>query len=128
MVDKGNGTPFIHHVSGAMARFFVFLVVVGTTSLVMYSTKPTQADYLELLNRRAAVVAPMEDNAFLRVHSDDPVDEMVAAQPPMALYEQTRIDDYYLATVFTTEYGAPGYPVRRVRTYGIASKLISFRD
>jgi hypothetical protein len=53
---------------------------------------------------------------------------MVAAQSPTKLYEQTRVDDYYLATVFTTEYRASGYPVRRVRTYGIASKLISFRD
>lgn len=111
-----------------MARFFVFIVVVGTTSLVMYNTKPTQVDYLDLLHRRAAIVAPMEDHAFLRVHSDDPVDEMVAAQSPTKLYEQTRVDDYYLATVFTTEYRASGYPVRRVRTYGIASKLISFRD
>ncbi|HMB93088.1 MAG TPA: hypothetical protein VKP65_19715 [Rhodothermales bacterium] len=111
-----------------MARFLVFLVVVGTTSLVMYNTKPTEVDYLDLLHRRATVVAPVEGDAFLRVHSEDPIDEMVATQSPMILYEQTRVDDYYLATIFTTEYRPPGYPVRRVRTYGFASKLISFRD
>jgi hypothetical protein len=111
-----------------MARFFVFLVVVGSTSMVMYNTKPKQTDYLDLLTQRAAVVAPMNDNAFLRVHSDDPVDEMVAAQSPTELYEQTRMDDYYVMSVFTTDFRASGYPVRRVRTYGMVSKFISFRD
>ncbi|MFQ5570288.1 MAG: hypothetical protein ACE5G0_11475 [Rhodothermales bacterium] len=108
-----------------MARFLVFLVVVGSTSFVMYATKPTKEDYLAKLDNRAEVVESQEHNAFSELRGGHPIDEMVAAQGPMRLLEQTRIDDYVLFSVFTTEYEVPGHGPQRVRTYGLFSSLIS---
>ncbi len=110
-----------------MARYFVFLVVVGGTSLIMYVTKPTQVDYFEEMQRRADVVVSEEHRAFRQIRGGHPVDEMVAVQSPVKLLEQTRYDDYYVVSVFTTAFDTPGYGTRHVRTYGLFASLISLR-
>lgn len=110
-----------------MARFFVFLVVVGGTALSMYSTKPTQGDYLQKLERRSQAVASLDQEGFARVHGGDRFDKMVSTGSPHQLLERTRFDDYVLFTVFTTQYQLPGHNTDQVRTYGLFSKLITSR-
>ncbi len=110
-----------------MARFFVFIVVVGGLALVMNKTRPTQAEYLEELQRRADVIATQKDDAFHLMRGAHPLDEMVTAQPPARLFEQTQFEDYYVVSVFTTAYEVSGYGVRRVRTVGLFSKFIAYR-
>ena len=111
-----------------MARFFVFVVVFGSLMLGMVASKPTKADYLIKLNNRAAVIASLDNDAFSQLHGGDPVDEMVTAQSVVQLLEQTRVDDYVIVSVFTTEYHTPGYSARQIRTYALFSTLISVRD
>jgi len=110
-----------------MARFFVFVVVFGSLMLGMVASKPTKADYLIKLNDRAAVIS-LDNNAFSQLRGGDPFDEMVTAQSVVQLTEQTRVDDYVIVSVFTTEYHTPGYNARQIRTYGLFSMLISVRD
>jgi len=110
-----------------MARFFVFVVVFGSLMLGMVASKPTKADYLIKLNDRAAVIS-LDNNAFSQLRGGDPFDEMVTAQSVVQLTEQTRVDDYVIVSVFTTEYHTPGYSARQIRTYGLFSTLISVRD
>ena len=110
-----------------MARFFVFVLVAGGTSFLLFSTKPTQTDYLYKLENRARVYANTRDGALYHLRSSDPIDEMVASQSPAELMQQTRYDDYYLVSIFTTEYTAPGNLTRRVRTVGLFSTLLSHR-
>jgi len=110
-----------------MARFFVFVVVVGTTGLIMVSTRPSQADYLHELQRRADAVTAMPEGAFDQIRGAHPLDAMVAAQSPAHLMEHTRFDDYYVVSVFTTEYEAPRYGPRRVRTFGLFSMFVAHR-
>lgn len=110
-----------------MARFFIFVLVIGGTSFLLFSTKPTQADYLYKLESRALVYADARNGALYQMRSSDPIDEMVASQPPAELLQQTRYDDYHIVSVFTTEYTAAGHVTRRVRTVGLFSTLLSFR-
>jgi len=110
-----------------MARFFVFVVFFGSLMLGMVASKPTKADYLIKLNDRAAVIS-LDNNAFSQLRGGDPFDEMVTAQSVVQLTEQTRVDDYVIVSVFTTEYHTPGYNARQIRTYGLFSTLISVRD
>ncbi len=110
-----------------MARYFVLLVVVGSTSLIMYVTKPSQVAYFEELQRRADVIESLEHNAYHQMRGVHPIDEMVTAQAPVQLLDQTHHDDYYVFSVFTTAYQTPGYPTRHVRTYGLFSSFISLR-
>ena len=111
-----------------MARFFVFVVVFGGLVLSMCATKPTEADYLSKLEGRAAIVASSDHDAFSQLRGGDPVDEMVAGQSSRELIEQTRVEDYVVFSVFTTQYHTPGYSARQIRTYGLFSTLISVRD
>ena len=111
-----------------MARFFVFVVVFGGLLLGMVASKPTRADYLGKLNDRAAAIASLDNDAFAQLRGGDPVDEMVASHSTVQLLEQTRVDDYVIFSVFTTEYHTPGYGTRQIRTYGLFSTLISLRD
>ncbi len=110
-----------------MARFFVFVVVFGSLMLGMVASKPTKADYLIKLNDRAATIS-LDNDAFSQLRGGDPFDEMVTAQSVVQLTEQTRVDDYVIVSVFTTEYHTPGYSARQIRTYGLFSTLISVRD
>ena len=110
-----------------MARFFVFLVVTGSMSMMMYSTKPTQSDYLEELQRRADVIASIQNPVFTQLRGSNPLDEMVTAQAPVNLLEQTRHDDYFVLSVFTTDYNTPGYGRRSVRTIGAFSTFVAFK-
>ncbi len=110
-----------------MARFFVFVVVFGSLMLGMVASKPTKADYLIKLNDRAAAIS-LDNDAFSQLRGGDPFDEMVTAQSVVQLTEQTRVDDYVIVSVFTTEYHTPGYSARQIRTYGLFSTLISVRD
>ena len=111
-----------------MARFLVFVVVFGGLMLGMIASKPTKADYLSKLNDRAAAIASLDKDAFSQLRGGDPVDEMVTAQSVVQLIEQTRVADYVIVSVFTTEYHTPGYRARQIRTYGFLSTLISVRD
>ena len=111
-----------------MARFFIFIVISGGVVLSMYSTKPTSADYLSELESRAANIASIDQNAFAQLRGGDPFDEMVAAQSPYQLLKQTHIDDHVVFSVFTTEYEAPGYAARQVRTYGVYATLFTVRN
>ena len=111
-----------------MARFFVFIVVFGGLVFSMWTTKPTKADYFSKLEERAAIVASSDHDAFSQLRGGDPVDEMVASQSSRELIEQTRVEDYVVFSVFTTQYHRPGYSVRQIRTYGLFSTLISVRD
>ena len=110
-----------------MARFFVFVVVFGSLMLGMVASKPTKADYLIKLNDRAAAIS-LDNDAFSQLRGGDPVDEMVTAQSTVQLLEQTRVDNYVIVSVFTTQYHMPGYSARQIRTYGLLSTLISVRD
>ena len=110
-----------------MARFFVFLVVVGGTALSMYSTKPTEADYLQKLEMRSRAVASLDQEGFSRIHGGDRFDKMVSTGSPQHLLNHTQVDDYVLITVFTTEYQLPGHGLEQVRTYGLFSTLITGR-
>ncbi len=110
-----------------MARFIVFLVVVGGTALSMYSTKPTQADYLQKLETRSQAVASFDQEGFAQFHGGDRFDKMVSTGSPQQLLNHTRIDDYVLVSVFTTQYQVPGYNPEQVRTYGLFSTLITPR-
>ena len=111
-----------------MARFFLFAVVFGGLMLGMMATKPTKADYLRKLNSRAAAVTSLDNDAFSQLRGGDPVDEMVASQAAVELLEQTRMDDYVVFSVFTTQYHTPGYSARQIRTYGLFSTFFSVRD
>lgn len=108
-----------------MVRLFVFTVIVGGLALVMNATRPTSADYLQELQRRSVAVASIEDGAFAQMRGSHPLDEMVAVQRPVQLMEQTQYDDYFVVSVFTTTYEAPRYGTRRVRTFGLFSKMLS---
>ena len=110
-----------------MARFFVFLVVVGGTALSMYGTKPTKADYLQKLEARAQAIASVDQGGFAQLRGGDPFDDMVTTASPATLLENTRVDDYVLVSAFTTEYQAEGRGLRQVRTYGLFSTLITMR-
>ena len=110
-----------------MARLFVFLVVVGGTALSMYGTKPTKADYLQKLEARSRAIASVDQGGFAQLRGGDPFDDMVTTASPSELLERTQFDDYYLFSSFTTEYQAPGYSPRQVRTFGLFSTLITMR-
>lgn len=110
-----------------MARFFVFLVVVGGTAFAMYTTKPTKADYLNKLEARSQAIVTLDQEGFAQLRGGDPFDDMVATGSPAELLDQTHVDDYHLLNVFTTEYYVPGYTVQEVRTYGLFSTLITSR-
>lgn len=110
-----------------MARFFLLVTLVGGLSLFMYTTKPSQTDYLEKLQQRAAVLGASPRNAFQQIRSSDPLDEMVVAQKPEELVAQTNVDDYVVVSVFTTDYAAQGYGPRRVRVVGFFSSFIAYR-
>ncbi len=111
-----------------MARFFVFVVVFGSLMLGMVASKPTKADYLSKLNDRAAAIASLDNDAFSQLRGGDPFDEMVTAQSVVQLIEQTRVDDYVIVSVFTTQYHTSGYSARQIRTYGLLSTFLSVRD
>lgn len=108
-----------------MGRFFVFLMVVGGTSLIMFTTRPSRVEYLSELQRRADVIAAAQMPEYVYMRGGDPLDEMVAAQSPSVLLEQTEYTDLLVFTMFSTEYNAPGYGRRRVRTYGMFSTFVS---
>ncbi len=110
-----------------MARFIVFLVVVGGTALSMYNTKPTEADYLQKLEARHQAVASLDQEGFARIHGGDRFDKMVSTGSPQELLHRTHIDDYVVVSVFTTDYQLPGHGPQQVRTYGLFSTLISSR-
>ena len=110
-----------------MARFFVFLVVVGGTALSMYGTKPTRADYLQKLEARSQAIASVDQTGFAQLRGGDPFDDMVTTASPSELLERTYVDDYVLVTAFTTEYESPRYGPRQVRTFGVFSTLITMR-
>ena len=110
-----------------MARFFVFLVVVGGTAMFMYSTKPTKADYLKKIEARTQAIASVDQAGFAQLRGGDPFDDMVSTGDPYELLDRTYYDDYLLISVFTTEYEMPGYEVQEVRTYGLFSTLITSR-
>jgi len=110
-----------------MARFFVFLVVVGSTSLVMYQTRPTQVDYLAELQTRWEAVASFdqeEEKAFSQMSVGNPLDAMVSTTSPAQLLKRTRFDDFLVFSIFTTAFEAPGYGTRQVRTFGFAGDFI----
>jgi hypothetical protein len=111
-----------------MPRFFVFVIVVGGLVVALYATKPTEADYLRKLDDRAAAIAALDNDAFSELRVGDPLDEMLASQSSTQLLDQTRVDDYFVISVFTTEYHTPGYGPRKVHTYGLFATLVSFRD
>lgn len=111
-----------------MPRFFVFVIVIGGLIVALYATKPTEADYLRKLDERSAAIAALDNDAFSQLRVGDPLDEMLAAQSSVQLLDQTRVDDYFVISVFTTEYHSPGYDARKVHTYGLFSTLLSFRD
>ena len=111
-----------------MARFFLYALVLGGFILGMVASKPTKADYLRKLEDRAAAVATLDNDAFAQLRGGDPVDEMVATESATQLLEQTRIDDYVVFTVFTTQYHTPEYGTRQIQTYGLFSTLVSSRD
>ena len=110
-----------------MARFIVFIVVVGGTALSMYSTKPTQVDYLQKLERRSQAIASLDQEGFARVHGHDRFDKMVSTGSPHQLLQRTQVEDYVLFTVFTTEYQLPGHDIDQMSTYGLFSTLITSR-
>ncbi len=110
-----------------MARFFVFLVVVGGTALTMYSTKPTESAYLQKLEARSQAIASIDQEGFAQLRGGDPFDDMVTTGAPVDLLERTHIEDYVLISVFTTPYQMPGRPEEQVRTYGLFSTLITMR-
>ena len=110
-----------------MARFIVFLVVVGGTALSMYSTKPTEADYFQKLESRSMAVASLDQEGFARIHGGDRFDKMVTTGSPHELLQRTHVDDYVVFSVFTTDYQLPGHGPEQVRTYGLFSTLITSR-
>jgi len=110
-----------------MARFFVFLVVIGGTALSMYSTQPNQGDYLRKLEARSQAIASVDQGGFARLRGGDPFDEMVTTGSPGELLERTQFDDYYVFSIFTTDYQVPGHAPQQVRTYGLFSTLITVR-
>lgn len=92
----------------------------------MYAAKPTQLEYLDMLQERSAEMASLEPHAFQHVFSGNPIEEMLAAQPPAELLAQTTYQDYGVASLFTTDYAAPGFGPRRVRVIGVFSLFFSF--
>ena len=108
-----------------MARFIVFLVVVGGTALSMYSTKPTQADYLQKLETRSQAVASFDQEGFAQLYGGDRFDKMVSTGSPQQLLNHPRIDDYVFVNVFTTQYQVPRHNPEQIRTYGLFSSLIT---
>lgn len=111
-----------------MARSFVFFVVVGGLGMFLFSTRPTQSDYLAKLQDRARIQHAEDGSGLYLIRStSDPVDMMVAAHAPSDLLQNTRFDDYLILSVFTTEFDSDGYGVRRVRTVGFCSTLLSYR-
>ena len=110
-----------------MARFFVFLVVVGSTTLVLYQTRPTQVDYLAELDGRWEAVTSFnqeEERAFSLMDVGNPLDAMVTTASPAQLIKRTRFDDFVVFSIFTTEFEAPGYGTRQVRTFGFVSSFL----
>lgn len=110
-----------------MVRFFLFIVIVGGTGLVMHMTNPGPEDYLAKLQERSEVIGEVAGQAFSEVRGNNPIDEMVAAQTTSYLLDRTQHDDYIVASIFTTDYEDPRYGPRRVRTYGLFSTLLTFR-
>lgn len=110
-----------------MARFFVFIVVVGGTALFMYSTKPTKADYLKKIEARSQAIASVDQAGFAQLRGGDPFDDMVSTGAPYELLDRTYYDDYLLVSVFTTEYQMRGHDLKEVRTFGLFSTLITNR-
>jgi hypothetical protein len=114
-----------------MARFFLFVIVVGGTALAAYLTRPEQADFQRELQKRYAAVAPASNAAptdaalRMRMHSDNLLDRMVVTAPPDQLMQQTTYRDFYILTVFTTAYQSP-MGRERLRTFGIFGSLIPF--
>ena len=110
-----------------MGRTLVYLAVFGALVLTMMDTKPTTVDYLDELQRRADAVAALEQDAFAQMRGTHPLDEMVARQSPVQLMKKTRYDDFYVFSIFTTDYETPRAGLRSVRTFGLFSKMVSFK-
>ncbi len=110
-----------------MARFFVFLVVVGGTGFFMYTTKPTKADYLQKIEARSQAIASVDQDGFAQIRGGDPFDNMVNSGTSQELLERTYVDDYVIISVFTTAYETEGYGPQEIRTYGLFSTLLNFR-
>ncbi|NBC15951.1 MAG: hypothetical protein GVY18_01405 [Bacteroidetes bacterium] len=114
-----------------MARFFLFVFVVGGTALAAFLTRPEQPDFQRELQKRYAAIAPASDAAptdaalRMRMHSDNLLDQMVATTPPGQLIQQTTYRDFFVLTVFTTTYQSP-MGRERLRTFGIFGSLIPF--
>lgn len=113
-----------------MARFFLFVVVVGGTMLAAYLTRPEQVDFQRELEERYEAIAPASEAAGdaalrMRMHNDNLLDKMVATTPPEELTQNTIYRDYYVLTTFTTTFQSP-MGRERLRTFGIFGSLIPF--
>jgi hypothetical protein len=113
-----------------MARFFLFVIVVGGTALAAYLTRPEQADFRQELQERHTAISPRSsspDEAALRMrmHNDNLLDRMVAVTPPDQLMQQTTYQDFFVLTVFTTTYRSP-MGQERLRTFGMFGSYVPF--
>lgn len=107
-----------------MARFFVFVVVVGGLAAVMYYTKPSLEHFQAELEKRALVLRSGEGAALSELRSDNLMDRMVFAAPPQELMKRTTYDNYFILSVFTTQY-QDAMGAHRTRTLGLFSSFIS---
>lgn len=114
-----------------MGRFWLLLFIVGSIALVAHLTRPVEPDFRAELEARHAAMTPDDpDDRFgairTRMHNDNVLDRMVAAETPGALLTNTEYTDYKVATVFVTRYDDPLGP-RRIRTIGLFGTFIPFQ-
>ena len=114
-----------------MGRYKLLLVIVVGTALAAYLTRPVEPDFRTELETRHAAMVPDDPNAAFgvirtRMHSDNVLDRMVAAEAPDALLANTEYTDYKVVTVFVTRYRDPLGP-RRIRTIGLFGAFIPFQ-
>lgn len=107
-----------------MARFFVFVVVVGGTALAAYLTRPTLADYQADIEKRQVVMQSDRGQTMAEMQLGGVLDRMAAAEEIWKLMQETTSRDFYVATIFWTNYGDE-MGSHRVRTIGLFDTLIA---
>lgn len=109
-----------------MLRFFLFSLVAVTIGAVLHETRPTMKDFRAELDQRFLSIKS-DPAAFSNVVGTHPLDHLVMTLPPWHAVAQTRVEDYKVFQVFTTQYQARN-GLRQVQTLGLGQSFFTLPD
>ncbi len=109
-----------------MGKKLVLFIIVAL-ALAGFFTRPSQDDFQQELQARYDVMAAQADDILRsRMHNDNVLDRMVATATPAELLLRTDFSDFYVFTMFVTEYADP-MGTQHVRTFGVFQTFLPFK-